>query len=145
VEALEEAIAVLRGLWGGPGQRQRRPVRDQRADAAAERLDLGRQRIACCRVVTQHHSIEDTSVSPHLREHDAQLGGVLDRLRAEHVVVHDLLEEVDRALVGYVEESEDSSGLDDALARLSTALLDRPDGEARDLLGPLARFGFGDG
>jgi alkanesulfonate monooxygenase SsuD/methylene tetrahydromethanopterin reductase-like flavin-dependent oxidoreductase (luciferase family) len=104
---------------------------------------LGMHCAAYCRVVTMHHSIEDASVFPHLRRADPELGPALDRLAAEHVVVHDLLEDVDRALVAYVDDPEDSSGLDDALELLSSALLAHLDGEERDLLAALARHGFG--
>ena len=52
-----------------------------------------------CRVVTQHHTLEDRSVFPHLRRSEPALRGVLDRLHEEHEVIADLLERIDRALV----------------------------------------------
>lgn len=46
-----------------------------------------------CRVLTMHHDIEEQSMFPqlHARGSDA-LRAVVDRLRAEHKVVHELLE-----------------------------------------------------
>ena len=57
-----------------------------------------------CRVVTTHHSLEDASVFPHLRRRDAGLGPGARPARAEHDVIHDVLEDVDRALVALVAE-----------------------------------------
>ena len=55
-----------------------------------------------CRIVTGHHSLEDASVFPHLRSSDPRLAPVIDRLKDEHVVIHDVLESVDQALVRLV-------------------------------------------
>ena len=55
-----------------------------------------------CRVVTTHHTIEDQTMLPHLRQADPRLAPVVDRLQAEHLVIHDVLERVDRALVAFV-------------------------------------------
>ena len=55
-----------------------------------------------CRIVTGHHTLEDRSVFPHLRRSEPGLGPVLDRLEAEHDVIHDVLEQFDRALVQLV-------------------------------------------
>lgn len=49
-----------------------------------------------CRVVASHHALEDASVFPHLRQADPRLGDVLDQLQAEHHVIHEVLEAVDR-------------------------------------------------
>ena len=55
-----------------------------------------------CRVVTTHHTIEDTSMFPHLRASDAALAPVIDRLEDEHHVIAGVLDDVDRALVAVV-------------------------------------------
>ena len=52
-----------------------------------------------CRIVTGHHTLEDRSVFPHLRRTEPGLGPVLDRLEHEHEVIHEVLEQFDRALV----------------------------------------------
>jgi hemerythrin superfamily protein len=63
-------------------------------------LDARRLLRSYCRVVTQHHTLEDRTVFPHLRRSDPELVPVLDRLAAEHETIADLLERVDGALVG---------------------------------------------
>lgn len=102
-----------------------------------------------CRIVTGHHTLEDRSVFPHLRRSEPGLGPVLDRLEAEHDVIHDVLEQFDRALVALV--AADGTGttgeraLDDvqhAIDLLTDTLLSHLAYEERELLGPLARHGF---
>ena len=55
-----------------------------------------------CRVVTQHHTLEDRSVFPHIQRSDPALAPVIERLAEEHETIADLLERVDRALVALV-------------------------------------------
>lgn len=100
-----------------------------------------------CRLVATHHTIEDTSVFPHLRRRDPGLGPVLDRLEREHHVIHGALEEVDRALVSVVSGPD---GPGDGLAelratvdRLAATLTEHLSYEESQLVGPLDRYGFG--
>ncbi|WP_107766099.1 LLM class flavin-dependent oxidoreductase [Nocardioides terrigena] len=102
-----------------------------------------------CRIVTGHHTLEDRSVFPHLRRSEPGLGPVLDRLEAEHDVIHDVLEQFDRALVQLVaSDGTGTSGeraLDDvqhAIDLLTDTLLSHLAYEERELIGPLARHGF---
>jgi hemerythrin-like domain-containing protein len=95
-----------------------------------------------CRIVTQHHSLEDAAVFPYLRERDNALGPVLDRLQEEHRVIHGVLDTVDRALVNYISESGDASELADAADLLTDTLLSHLAYEERELIDPLARYGF---
>ncbi|KRF00645.1 5,10-methylene tetrahydromethanopterin reductase [Nocardioides sp. Soil777] len=102
-----------------------------------------------CRIVTGHHTLEDRSVFPHLRRSEPGLGPVLDRLEAEHDVIHDVLEQFDRALVQLVaSDGTGASGeraLDDvqhAIDLLTDTLLSHLAYEERELIGPLARHGF---
>lgn len=44
-----------------------------------------------CRIVDIHHSIEDDAVFPAIAAQGAAFKAIADRLRAEHVVVHELL------------------------------------------------------
>ena len=67
---------------------------------------------------------------------------MIDRLEAEHLVVHELLVRLDTALVDVLREPDDLSGLADALDVLTDALLSHLSYEERELLEPLARFGF---
>lgn len=95
-----------------------------------------------CRIVTQHHSLEDVVVFPYLRARDNGLGPVLDRLQEEHRVIHGVLDTVDRALVNYISQSGDTSELTDAADLLTDTLLSHLAYEERELIDPLARYGF---
>jgi alkanesulfonate monooxygenase SsuD/methylene tetrahydromethanopterin reductase-like flavin-dependent oxidoreductase (luciferase family)/hemerythrin-like domain-containing protein len=95
-----------------------------------------------CRIVTQHHSLEDVAVFPYLRTRDNGLGPVLDRLQEEHRVIHGVLDTVDRALVNYISQSGDTSALTDAADLLTDTLLSHLAYEERELIDPLARYGF---
>jgi alkanesulfonate monooxygenase SsuD/methylene tetrahydromethanopterin reductase-like flavin-dependent oxidoreductase (luciferase family) len=95
-----------------------------------------------CRVVTTHHTIEDTSMFPHLRSSDADLVPVIDRLEAEHHVIAGVLDDVDRALVALVSEPDGLNRLRDAVDLLSDTMTSHLSYEERELVEPLARFGF---
>jgi hypothetical protein len=124
-------------------------------DAAAARQHITRMTIrqnnwtlgtfceTYCRVVTQHHTLEDRSVFPHLRATEPALGPVLDRLEEEHVTIAELLERVDRALVDLVAPGGDGIAKVNATVDLLTdALLSHFSYEERELIEPLARHGF---
>jgi hemerythrin-like domain-containing protein len=97
-----------------------------------------------CRVVTQHHSIEDAAVFPHLRTAEPGLGPVLDRLSEEHRLIHQVIDAVDRALTGYISHPDDLTGLQDVTDLLTDTLLSHLAYEERELIEPLARYGFYD-
>ena len=93
-----------------------------------------------CRLVTIHHTLEDTSMYPQLRRGDARLGPVLDRLTEEHHVIHDVLERVDAALVATVAEPKRIADLQAAVDLLTDTLLSHLSYEERELVEPLARM-----
>jgi len=62
-----------------------------------------------CRIVTIHHAVEDAHMFPGVRAAAPQVGAVVDRLEAEHLVIAGVLERFDRALVDLVRE-DGSSG-----------------------------------
>jgi hemerythrin-like domain-containing protein len=95
-----------------------------------------------CTTVTTHHSLEDSSVFPHLRARESELAPVLDRLREEHLVIHDVIEQVDRALVRFVSEPGDFGALDEAVDALTDTLLSHLAYEEEQLVEPLARHGY---
>ena len=57
-----------------------------------------------CRIVTIHHAVEDAHMFPGVRAAAPQVGAVVDRLEAEHLVIAGVLERFDRALVDLVRE-----------------------------------------
>ncbi len=103
---------------------------------------LGAYCASYCRTVTQHHSLEDAQIFPYLRRADAALVPVIDRLAAEHVVIHEVLEDVDAALVRFIGAPDDFSGLQDAVDVLTDTLLSHLSYEEREITEPIARYGF---
>jgi hemerythrin-like domain-containing protein len=97
-----------------------------------------------CGFVNGHHSLEDASVFPHLRHAEPAAAPVLDRLMEEHLVIHGLLDAVDRALVALVQDTG-GAALDEVaetVRALGERLLSHLAYEERELRGPLARHGF---
>lgn len=94
---------------------------------------------AFCRFVTTHHSVEDQAMFPGLRRADPRLGPVIDRLQHEHVVIHDVLESLDRALVAFVAADDGVPALRAAVDVVSDTLLSHLAYEERELVEPLAR------
>jgi alkanesulfonate monooxygenase SsuD/methylene tetrahydromethanopterin reductase-like flavin-dependent oxidoreductase (luciferase family) len=103
---------------------------------------LGAYCASYCSVVTQHHHIEDSGIFPHLRRSDATLAPVIDRLEAEHVVIHEVIEGVDRALVEFIGEPRDFTRLQEAVDLLTDTLLSHLSYEERSIVEPLSRYGF---
>jgi hemerythrin-like domain-containing protein len=97
---------------------------------------------AYCRIVTQHHTLEDEGIFPHLRRSEPSLAPVVDRLVEEHDVIHEVLEGVDRALVDLVAAPGDHTGLREAVDLMTDTLLSHFSYEERELLAPLARYGM---
>jgi hemerythrin-like domain-containing protein len=96
-----------------------------------------------CRIVTGHHTLEDQAVFPHLRWTDPDAAPVIARLEEEHEVIHDVLDEVDRALVALVSEEPGAlERLRHVVDLLTDTLLSHLAYEERELLHPLARHGF---
>jgi hemerythrin-like domain-containing protein len=96
-----------------------------------------------CRIVTGHHSLEDQAIFPHLRWTDPDAAPVIARLEEEHEVIHDVLDEVDRALVALVSEEPGAlERLRHVVDLLTDTLLSHLAYEERELLHPLARHGF---
>jgi len=98
-----------------------------------------------CRLVTTHHTVEDQALFPRLRRADPRLSPVIDRLAAEHVTIHGVLERLDGALVAFVSDASGTAGgseqLHAALDLLSATLLSHLSYEERELVEPLSRLG----
>jgi len=103
---------------------------------------LGAYCASYCRIVTGHHTLEDQAVFPHLRAADAGLAPVLDRLADEHKTIHQVLEDVDAALVEHLRSTEGFDGLQEAADILTDVLLSHLAYEEAELVEPLARHGF---
>jgi hemerythrin-like domain-containing protein len=95
-----------------------------------------------CRAVAQHHGLEDEAIFPHLRRAESELEPVIDRLTEEHLVIHDGIEAVDRALVDHMSNPTDFDRLQAAIDMLTDTLLSHLSYEEVELVEPLARLGF---
>jgi alkanesulfonate monooxygenase SsuD/methylene tetrahydromethanopterin reductase-like flavin-dependent oxidoreductase (luciferase family) len=95
-----------------------------------------------CRFVTGHHGLEDRSIFPHLRRSEPSLTPVLDRLEQEHLVIHDVLEQLDDALVALVSGTAGTTELRRVVDRLSETLLEHLAFEEDELVPALDRYGF---
>lgn len=97
-----------------------------------------------CRAVTGHHTLEDTSVFPHLGRADERLRGVLARLGEEHETIAELLERIDAALVALVaSEPEAMERVRAAVDLVAESMASHFSYEERELVEPLSRLGFG--
>ncbi|MEU1603121.1 LLM class flavin-dependent oxidoreductase [Micromonospora matsumotoense] len=103
---------------------------------------LGAYCAAYCTLVTQHHGLEDDAIFPHLRRADPGLVPVIDRLEQEHVVIHEVVEGVDRALVALIGDPGRLTGLQQAVDVLTDTLLSHLSYEEQNIVEPLARYGF---
>ncbi|MHB1433270.1 MAG: hemerythrin domain-containing protein [Streptosporangiaceae bacterium] len=103
---------------------------------------LGAYCASYCTLVAGHHGLEDRAIFPHLRRSDARLGPVLDRLEQEHMVIHEVIEEVDRALVALIRAPGDYGRLDETVQALTDTLLSHLAYEEEQIVEPLERFGF---
>jgi hemerythrin-like domain-containing protein len=95
-----------------------------------------------CRAVAGHHGLEDDSIFPHLRQAENSLNPVVDRLAEEHLVIHDAIEAVDKALVQHLNHPDDFDPLQEAIDVLTDTLLSHLSYEEHELVEPLARLGF---
>jgi len=67
---------------------------------------------------------------------------VTDRLSEEHLVIHDAIQDVDRALVAHMTRPENHDVIQAAIDYLTDALLSHLAYEEQELMEPLARLGF---
>ena len=67
---------------------------------------------------------------------------MIDRLADEHLVIHDAIQAVDRALVGHINAPDDYAPIQAAIDALTDALLSHLSYEEHELVEPLARLVF---
>jgi len=137
LEQLRGLVAqVLAGALDPAAARGRINVMTMRQNA----WTIGAYCASYCRLVATHHTIEDQALFPRLRAGDPRLDAVVDRLHAEHEVIHDVLEGVDRALLDLVGPGADGSALRRAVDELTDSLLSHLSYEEHELVEPLARL-----
>jgi hypothetical protein len=73
-----------------------------------------------CRIVTIHHAVEDAHMFPGVRAAAPQVGAVVDRLEAEHLVIAGVLDRFDRALVDLVREDGSTGPADAGIAEIGS-------------------------
>jgi iron-sulfur cluster repair protein YtfE (RIC family) len=95
-----------------------------------------------CGALVQHHGMEDDSIFPHLARGDASLPPDIQRLNDEHLIIHDSIQDVDRALVQHISHPADFDGIQAAMDFLTDSLLSHLSYEEGELVEPLARLGF---
>lgn len=103
---------------------------------------LGAYCASYCMIVTAHHGLEDQAVFPHLRQSEPGLAPVIDRLEAEHVIIHEVMQDVDRVLVSLVSKPGDLADVEEAVDVLSDVLLSHLKYEEGEITEPLSRHGF---
>ncbi len=91
-----------------------------------------------CYAVNAHHSIEDQHMFPELRRSATELAPVLDRLSEEHVTIHQVLVELDRAAVRLATDGEDFGQVDRLVDVLASALRSHLSYEEQQLVRPLS-------
>ncbi|MEO7746445.1 MAG: hemerythrin domain-containing protein [Actinomycetota bacterium] len=97
---------------------------------------------AQCVSLTQHHELESDGIFPHLRRAQPDLADVLDRLHGEHQAIHEVLREVDAALVHLVTSDGDYGPIVAAVDLLTDTLQSHFAYEERELIAPLDRHGM---
>ena len=97
-----------------------------------------------CQSVNTHHSIEDQSVFPVLHEKSAALRKVVDRLEAEHVVVHELLVRLIAAINVLIGETsrENFAACRETYEALEQVLLSHFGYEEEEIGDALGYYGF---
>jgi hemerythrin-like domain-containing protein len=146
-DALRAELARLRGAIDEVGKGSTDPAALRsffnRMTIRQNNWTLGAFCQSYCRAVTGHHTLEDSSVFPHLGRADARLGAVLTRLGEEHEAIAELLERIDKALVALVAGEPDAlARVHDAVDLVTDAMASHFSYEERELIEPLARLGF---
>ena len=91
-----------------------------------------------CFHVNAHHSIEDAHLFPALRRATDELAPVLDRLSEEHMTIHQVLIELDRAAVVLAGTGEGFDEVDRLVDVLASGLRSHLSYEESQLVAPLS-------
>ncbi len=101
---------------------------------------LGSFCAAYCRTLTMHHGIEDASMFPALVARAPSLEPVVERLMADHELVHEVLVALDSTLVALVDGGQDVEAVRARAQELSDLLLPHLAYEEGELLPVLERL-----
>ncbi|MDX6204141.1 MAG: hypothetical protein QOF39_198 [Frankiales bacterium] len=93
-----------------------------------------------CRTLTMHHGIEDAAMFPGLVAREPGIAAVAERLSAEHEVIHDVLVELDKALVALVDGGSDLPAVREQVQLLSDLLLPHLAYEEEQLMPVIGRL-----
>ena len=110
-------------LEGRPAEELAGEIRELQTNGPLWRLKVNCLRY--CRFVHSHHNAEDALLFPRLRDANAEIGPVVDRLESEHRNVSGLLDEVEDSARSLTEAEGNGSRqrLADALTGLADDLL----------------------
>jgi iron-sulfur cluster repair protein YtfE (RIC family) len=89
-------------VFAGEGSAEQLLVTISAMQMVANMRQFGNLCGATCDMLTGHHMIEDQYVFPTLEGRNDGLNKVVARLRAEHLVIHDLLEQLEGAAVALI-------------------------------------------
>jgi hypothetical protein len=95
-----------------------------------------------CQVVTLHHTIEDRYMFPAVAAH-AAFRPVTDKLAAEHVTIHEVLVDLDAALLRLEDDEASFRRVSALVDELAAMLLSHLTYEEDQLAEPLGLFGIG--
>ena len=91
-----------------------------------------------CQAVNAHHSIEDAHMFPALRRAEGDLAPVIDRLGEEHVTIHQVLVDLDRAAVVLARTGDGFDDVDRLVDVLASGLRSHLTYEESQLVAPLS-------
>ena len=122
--------------------RRRGPLGAERDGAAPERLDARRVLLPLLRRRRPASRARGRRDLPPPGPERPEPRPVIDRLADEHLVIHDAIQAIDRALVEHINHPEDYEPIQAAIDFLTDALLSHLSYEEHQIVEPLARLGF---
>ncbi|NJO06729.1 MAG: hemerythrin domain-containing protein [Chloroflexaceae bacterium] len=120
---------------GAPAEQVRAQIEDLASTSIIWTLRVNCMRY--CSFVHKHHNFEDAAWFPALRRINPGLHSVIDKLQADHVVVAQLLDEVEAAAQRLASDETARTTLADALHRLAEHLIAHLDYEETSLASTL--------
>ena len=101
---LSKVRRAMAGVFAGEGTAEDLLVTISTMQMFGNMRQFGNLCGAACEMLTGHHMIEDEYVFPALRGKTAGLNKVVERLMAEHLVIHDLLARLEAAARALITE-----------------------------------------